>query len=75
MCCFRELSVQSGVSSVIRSKMTALAITCPGFLMSSFKMAYSVFVSFTGQFPTDTSWEEGSSFKSSTESMADRPES
>ena len=44
---FSELSVQSGVSSLIRSNMTDFAITWEEFCIKSFKMANSVRVSFT----------------------------
>ena len=51
---FRELSVQSGVSAEICSKITGLAKTWLGRCISSFKMAYSVLVSATGTPPTVT---------------------
>ena len=51
MCVFSELSVQSGVSADILSSKRDLAMTCPGFCIKSFNMAYSVRVRFTG-FPS-----------------------
>ena len=57
MCTFRELSVQSGVSSLIRSSIRVLVMTWEGFCISSFKMAYSVCVSLTGVSATVTEWE------------------
>ena len=47
MCILSELSVQSGVSSAMRSSMAERVTTWPGFSMSSFNMAYSVRVSRT----------------------------
>ena len=64
MCCFREPSVQSGVSWLIRSRITDLASTWPGFCNSRRQMAYSVRVSFTGYPLTATWWAVGSKVKS-----------
>ena len=51
MCILSELSVQSGVSPAMRSRMTERVTTWPGFDMSSFNMAYSVRVSRTSLSP------------------------
>ena len=54
---FRELSVQSGVSRLMRSSSTDLASTCPGFCIRSFNMAYSVRVRLISRPPAVTRWE------------------
>src|SRR5699024_5160841 len=67
MCCFKDRSVQSGVSRLILSSRTLFAITCLGFAISSFKMAYSVRVSFTACPCTAREREPISKTKSPTE--------
>ncbi len=51
MCCFREPSVQSGVSRLIRSRIADLDNTRPGFWSSRWQSAYSVLVRCTGTPP------------------------
>ena len=54
MCCLRELSVQSGVSWLIESKITDFATAFPGFISRSFNSAYYVLVTWIGSPATVT---------------------
>ena len=64
--------MQSGVSALIRSRMTDLAMAWPAFAMSSLRMAYSVLVSRTGVPSTVRAWAAVSSRRPPTVSTLER---
>ena len=48
--------MQSGVSSLMRSRISDRVTTCNGFCMRSFRMAYSVLVNLTSVPSTAATW-------------------